>query len=397
MSPPANRQRSCCETLLPLALSSSTGQADVLRVSPILLLSLIAVLFGATQRSAHALTFHLTFDSSVPAAPAEFLPAVNSALQFYQTNFTDPITINLQVGWGTVKNQSMSPGAVGQSLVNGQITSNFAGVKSALINDTKSAADQTSVANLPPTDPTSGALYLMAFAEAKSLGLLAANAPALDGYVGFSSTASFTFDPNNRAIAGKYDFIGVAEHEISEVMGRYGIGQNSGQLGPYSPIDDFRYASPGTLDLVPMNGAYFSIDGGATVINTFNGPGGGDLGDWAGATVDAYNAGPTLGAKMPVSVGDVMLMDVIGYDAVGPLVTGDYNEDGAFDAADYVVWRKNPGGFPVNAYDTWRANFGQTTGSGARVGRNVAVPEPATVVMLMFATVGWCFRRRRKA
>jgi hypothetical protein len=26
---------------------------------------------------------------------------------------------------------------------------------------------------------------------------------------------SFTFDPNNRAVPGKYDFIGIAEHEIS--------------------------------------------------------------------------------------------------------------------------------------------------------------------------------------
>ena len=124
----------------------------------------------------------------------------------------------------------MSPGAFGQSLVNGQISSNFGGVKSALISDAKSAADQTSVANLPANDPTSGAPYLMAWAEAKALGLLAANAPALDGYVGFSTTASFTFDPNNRAVAGKYDFIGVAEHEISEVLGRYGMGQNSGQF-----------------------------------------------------------------------------------------------------------------------------------------------------------------------
>jgi len=231
-----------------------------------------------------------------------------------------------------------------------------------LTNDAKTAADQTSASNLPASDPTGGAPYLIAHAEAKALGLFPANSLALDGYVGFSTTASFTFDPNNRAVSGKYDFVGVAEHEISEVMGRYGMGQNSGLLGRYSPIDDFRYASPGTLDLVPMNGAYFSIDGGITVINTFNGPGGGDLGDWLGTTIDSYNAGPTIGVKNAVSAGDITVMDVIGYDAAGPLVTGDYNSDGAIDDADYVVWRKTDG--TADGYNSWRTHFGAASVGG---------------------------------
>ena len=28
-------------------------------------------------------------------------------------------------------------------------------------------------------------------------------------------------------------------------------------------------------------------------------------------------------------------------------ISGDYNNNGTVDAADYVVWRKNPGGFPA--------------------------------------------------
>ena len=329
-----------------------TGKSHVSRI---LILSLVAL--ASNVPTAHALTFHLTYDNSTNSAPAAFFSAVNDAIQFYQTTYTDPITINLQVGWGTVNNQNMNPGAFGQSLVNGQMGSSFGAVKSALSNDAKTTVDQNSVSNLPASDPTGGAPYLMAHAEAKALGLFPANSPAIDGFVGFSTTASFTFDPNNRAVAGRYDFIGVAEHEISEVMGRYGLGQNSGQLGHYSPIDDFRYASPGTLDLAPMNGAYFSIDGGITVINTFNGPGGGDLSDWLGTTIDSYNAGPTIGVEMAVSAGDITVMDVIGYDAASPLITGDFNSDGVVDAADYVVWRKNPAGFPVNAYDTWRSQL----------------------------------------
>jgi hypothetical protein len=69
---------------------------------------------------------------------------------------------------------------------------------------------------------------------------------------------------------------------------------------------------------------------------------------------------------------------------------GDYNEDGTVDAADYVVWRKNPGDFGgPGGYDTWRENFGETSaGSGG------AVPEPATIGMLLVGVAALAFRRR---
>ena len=84
-------------------------------------------------------------------------------------------------------------------------------------------------------------------------------------------------------------------------------------------------------------------------------------------------------------------------------LAGDYNNDAKVDAADYVLWRKNPsalGGNPAG-YNTWRANFGHSSGSGSSAGAtgsaSVAVPEPATLVLLIFAAAGWCFRRRRAA
>ena len=117
----------------------------------------------------------------------------------------------------------------------------------------------------------------------------------LDGSVGFDKTATYTFDPNNRAVAGKVDFIGLAGHEITEVMGRFGIGQAGTGSGQYGALDLFRYTSPGVLDTLPANGAYFSINGGTTTINTFNGTGGGDLSDWNGPTPDSYNAFITAG------------------------------------------------------------------------------------------------------
>ena len=67
---------------------------------------------------------------------------------------------------------------------------------------------------------------------------------------------------------------------------------------------------------------------------------------------------------------------------------GDYNQDGKVDSADYVVWRKNPAGFDVNAYDTWRQNFGLPVGSGAALSAG-SVPEPSTIALggLVFAFI----------
>jgi hypothetical protein len=63
-----------------------------------------------------------------------------------------------------------------------------------------------------------------------------------------------------------------------------------------------------------------------------------------------------------------------------PGLPGDFNFDGSVDAADYVVWRKNNG--TLEKFNIWRANFGNTggSGSGALVAGTAAVPEPATLL-----------------
>ncbi len=68
-----------------------------------------------------------------------------------------------------------------------------------------------------------------------------------------NSTLTYTFDPNNRGTGG-FDFIGVAEHELSEIMGRLpGLGNDFGLTdGPlYMANDLFRYTAPGVLKPQP--------------------------------------------------------------------------------------------------------------------------------------------------
>jgi hypothetical protein len=94
--------------------------------------------------------------------------------------------------------------------------------------------------------------------------------------------------------------------------------------------------------------------------------------------------------------------------AAGPPVgvSGDYNNNGVVDAADYVIWRNGgplqnevsgvtPGTVTPEDYDAWRARFGNITGSGSNLSGG-AVPEPASAVLLLVgvATLGW---RRRTA
>ena len=99
-------------------------------------------------------------------------------------------------------------------------------------------------------------------------------------------------------------------------------------------------------------------------------------------------------------------------------LVGDYNLNGTVDAADYVVWRKTLGtsGVPVYSgadgdgdgmvdpddYGVWRAHFGNPvpgagSGAGGPSPSQAAVPEPATMVLLMFAAAGWCLQRGRAA
>ena len=73
---------------------------------------------------------------------------------------------------------------------------------------------------------------------------------------------------------------------------------------------------------------------------------------------------------------------------------GDYNHDGTVDAADYVVWRKT-GASTVRPGTTHGGpHFGEPAGSGSGAIANTTVPEPATLVLLMFAAAGWCLPAR---
>jgi hypothetical protein len=98
--------------------------------------------------------------------------------------------------------------------------------------------------------------------------------------VGFSSNAPFDYSATDRAVSGEYELIGVVEHELTEVMGRFSLLGD----GEYTPLDLFRYAGAGVRQMGTGAPSYFSVDGGATNLgnyNNFQTGNSGELGDWA--------------------------------------------------------------------------------------------------------------------
>jgi hypothetical protein len=74
---------------------------------------------------------------------------------------------------------------------------------------------------------------------------------------------------------------------------------------------------------------------------------------------------------------------------------GDYDGNGAVDAGDYVVLRKELGTTYTSLdYDVWRAHFGQTLPGGG-MGANAAAPEPASFYLLLPAFAVFVYGRRR--
>jgi hypothetical protein len=77
-------------------------------------------------------------------------------------------------------------------------------------------------------------------------------------------------------------------------------------------------------------------------------------------------------------------------------LAGDYDGNNRVDAADYVVWRKDPASFgDAGGYEAWQSNFGASIGSGRGSQSESAVPEPATAAFAAFCIFALGTLRRK--
>src|SRR6266404_8950904 len=264
---------------------------------------------------ADALTINPTFDAFV-TQPAR--DAFNFAAAEFQALYTDPININITVNTNTT-------GLGGSSTPLQFVAGNYTGVRTALINDNTahpSADGNTSVGAggsiNTTTDPSTSGRYFIPRAEEKALGLIP-NDLTNDGTFTYNRNLTYTFDPNNRAVAGAFDFIGVAEHEISEIMGRIpGLGGDIAGSPGFLPYDLFRYRGANTRGITNTgSGNFFSINNGTTNLHGFNdaNTNGGDPQDWDNSNLsDPYDAFTSSGQGHAITSYDITTLDVIGYD-----------------------------------------------------------------------------------
>jgi hypothetical protein len=282
-------------------------------------LGLLAVISGASGLAARAdLVIQTTFDTSVQSLPnaAAVENAFNYAAQQFDSLIRNDITVNINV----VADPSTGLGA---STVAFQ-PSNYDAVRGGLLSHAVTANANLAANSLPLSDPTSGASVQLTTANAKAIGLVAANATASDGSFFFNPNLSFALDPNNRVETGKYDFVGLAFHEITEILGRNNSidsgsnDANSHYSGTVQPYDLFRFTGAGARSLNPKDAnVYFSINGGVSVVEKFNGPGnGGDIQDWVGTTNpnDACNAFGDSGQIGDLTEADKTALEAIGYN-----------------------------------------------------------------------------------
>jgi hypothetical protein len=265
-------------------------------------------------RFASALTFNITYDASVTASTnsAQIQSAFGAVAQTFQDVYTNVATINITVYWGAT-----GPFSGGISLGRSQfglIGSTYSQITNALRSRRASADDTNSVASLPAIDPTGGVSWLVPLAEARVLGLYPTNDSQEDGAVGFASDKNYTFDPNNRSVSGKFDFMGVAEHELTEVLGRCMFDLTT----HFVPYDLFRFTNSGvrSVSLDSTTNAYFSVDNGATALKFFyTNFNAGDVQDWkSSGTPDSFDAFSSSGHVLPMSTVDFVALDVLGYN-----------------------------------------------------------------------------------
>ena len=257
------------------------------------------------------LIIDINWDSSVSSAPAGFATAVNQVVSYYESHFSNPVTITIDVGYGEVASMPLQAGALGESET--ALTSvSYSQLETALANNANALGDTAAAASLSATSPVNGGVYYLPTAEAEALGISGASA-SVNGYAGFSSSLNFAYNDTNGVASNQYDFFGVVAHEFSEIMGRQmldGYGANY-----YEPLDLFHYSAPGVHDFSGTTAGYFSANGGTTNLGSFNTNSSGDFGDWASSVgANSYLAFTGSGAVNPVTANDLTEMNILGWD-----------------------------------------------------------------------------------
>jgi hypothetical protein len=273
----------------------------------------------------------LQYDSSVTPAnfsggAAEeqtFKTALNDVVGIYDSLFGNNVQITIDVGWGEINDDGTSTPIKAGDLSESHWYFNsfsYSGVVAALTSNGSTPLQAAAYATLPSTSPETDPKVMLTYAQQLALGL--GDRTAKDGSVGsigFDANTKLSFSTAAPSQSNEFYFIGLAEHEISEVMGRDSLlDLPTGKPADSSIMDLFRYSSPGTFQTSEDgNPSYFSINGGATDLSEWNNftENNGDLGDWAASVKDdAFLDQSSSGVINALSPTDLILMDTLGWN-----------------------------------------------------------------------------------
>jgi hypothetical protein len=124
-----------------------------------------------------------------------------------------------------------------------------------------------------------------------------------------------------------------------------------------------------------------------------------------GWLINPSGTDPWLYYSSEVGVDDRPILSITYLVPRSPVTLfGDYNQDGTVNAADFAVWRdklgesivipndSTPGTVSQADYEVWRTHFGQMVNLGVGTDSSTTIPEPHTLVLLIFFAVGIVYR-----
>ena len=293
----------------------------------------------ATLSTNLTVVIHALFDATITSDPqaAAITNSILSAVQAYRTLLANSICV-------TINFQQITNG-LGQSVGDPQFVPYTQFLADLQANPNKSPNDTNALAHMPPgpnTGINGNTQVTLTPANLAAIGETALAAQAVAGNGGLNSTISLNISSMNITRANinpnNYDLQGTVLHEVDEALG---IGGNGSALyidsaytpgvtlpptNGVGPLDFFRYSAPGVLSFTYDTNvlAYFSINGGNTVLVNFNQSGNGsDGGDWGDGVVPAdgngnpppqvQDATGSPGTYANLGTNELIALDVAGY------------------------------------------------------------------------------------